>query len=83
MIIDGKKEAELLREEIKKEISIIKKKSNNKSIYEGILIGDFAPSEIYVKNKEKNSKEVGINSEVVRSKRSKRRRGFKKNKRIK
>jgi methylenetetrahydrofolate dehydrogenase (NADP+)/methenyltetrahydrofolate cyclohydrolase len=31
-----------------------------------ILIGDFAPSEIYVKNKEKHSKEVGINSEVIR-----------------
>ena len=31
-----------------------------------ILIGDFAPSQIYVKNKEKNSKEVGINSEIIR-----------------
>ena len=31
-----------------------------------ILIGDFAPSEIYVRNKEKNSKEVGINSEIIR-----------------
>ncbi len=31
-----------------------------------ILVGDFAPSQIYVKNKEKNSKEVGINSEVIR-----------------
>jgi methylenetetrahydrofolate dehydrogenase (NADP+)/methenyltetrahydrofolate cyclohydrolase len=31
-----------------------------------ILIGDFAPSLIYVKNKEKNSREVGINSEVIR-----------------
>jgi methylenetetrahydrofolate dehydrogenase (NADP+)/methenyltetrahydrofolate cyclohydrolase len=30
------------------------------------LIGDYAPSQIYVKNKEKNSKEVGINSEVIK-----------------
>jgi len=31
-----------------------------------ILIGEFAPSQIYVKNKEKNSKDVGINSEIIR-----------------
>jgi len=66
MIIDGKKESALLREEIKKEISIIKKKSNKVPGLSVILIGDFAPSEIYVKNKEKYSKEVGINSEVIR-----------------
>jgi methylenetetrahydrofolate dehydrogenase (NADP+)/methenyltetrahydrofolate cyclohydrolase len=66
MIIDGKKESALLREEIKKEISIIKKKSNKVPGLSVILIGDFAPSEIYVKNKEKHSKEVGINSEVIR-----------------
>ena len=30
------------------------------------MIGDFVPSQIYVRNKEKNSKEVGINSNVVR-----------------
>ena len=66
MIIDGKKESALLRVEIKKEISIIKKKSNKVPGLSVILIGDFAPSEIYVKNKEKHSKEVGINSEVIR-----------------
>ena len=31
-----------------------------------ILIGDFAPSQIYVRNKEKSSKEVGINSNVIK-----------------
>ena len=31
-----------------------------------ILIGDFAPSQIYVRNKEKNSKEVGINTEIIK-----------------
>jgi len=66
MIIDGKKEAALLREEIKKEISSIKEKTNKVPGISVILIGDFAPSQIYVKNKEKNSKEVGINSEVIR-----------------
>ena len=66
MIIDGKKEAQLLRDEVKKEIESIKSKSNNVPGLTVILIGDFAPSQIYVKNKEKNAKEVGINSEIVK-----------------
>jgi methylenetetrahydrofolate dehydrogenase (NADP+)/methenyltetrahydrofolate cyclohydrolase len=66
MIIDGKKEAALLREEIKKEISSIKEKHNKTPGLSVILIGNFAPSLIYVNNKEKNSKDVGINSEVIR-----------------
>jgi methylenetetrahydrofolate dehydrogenase (NADP+) / methenyltetrahydrofolate cyclohydrolase len=66
MIIDGKKEAQLLRDEIKKEIFSIKSKNNKVPGLTVILIGDFVPSLIYVKNKEKNAKEVGINSEVIR-----------------
>ena len=66
MIIDGKKEAQLLRDEIKKEIDLIKLKNNKVPGLTVILIGDFAPSQIYVKNKEKNAKEVGIKSEVIR-----------------
>ena len=66
MIIDGKKEAALLREKIKKEITSIKEKHNKSPGLSVILIGDFAPSLIYVKNKEKNSREVGINSEVTK-----------------
>jgi methylenetetrahydrofolate dehydrogenase (NADP+)/methenyltetrahydrofolate cyclohydrolase len=65
MILDGKKEAALLREEIKKEISEIKKKIDKSPGLSVILIGDSVPSKIYVKNKEKNSQEVGINSEVI------------------
>ena len=66
MILDGKKESALLREEIKKEILEIKKKTNKSPGLSVILIGDFLPSQIYVKNKEKNSKEVGINSEIFK-----------------
>jgi methylenetetrahydrofolate dehydrogenase (NADP+)/methenyltetrahydrofolate cyclohydrolase len=66
MILDGKKESALLREEIKKEISEIKIKINKSPGLYVILIGDFVPSQIYVKNKEKNSKEVGINSKIIR-----------------
>jgi methylenetetrahydrofolate dehydrogenase (NADP+)/methenyltetrahydrofolate cyclohydrolase len=66
MIIDGKKEAQLLRNEIKKEIELLKSENNKVPGLTVILIGDFEPSKIYVKNKEKNAKEVGINSDVIR-----------------
>ncbi len=66
MIIDGKKEAEIIRNEIKREISDLKKKKGKIPSLTVILIGDFAPSLIYVKNKEKSAKEVGINSEIIR-----------------
>ena len=66
MIIDGKKEAAALREDIKKEITLIKEKTNKVPGLSVILIGEFAPSQIYVRNKEKNSKEVGITSNVIR-----------------
>ncbi len=66
MIIDGKKQAEIIRNEIKKEISDLKKKSGKTPSLTVILVGDFAPSLIYVKNKEKSAREVGINSEIIR-----------------
>ena len=66
MIIDGKKEAAILREEIKQEIALIKSKTNKVPGLTVILVGEFAPSQIYVRNKEKNSKEVGINSNVIK-----------------
>jgi methylenetetrahydrofolate dehydrogenase (NADP+)/methenyltetrahydrofolate cyclohydrolase len=66
MIIDGKKEAQLLRDEIKKEIESLKFKNNKVPGLTVILIGDFVPSQIYVKNKERNAKEVGINSDIIR-----------------
>ena len=66
MIIDGKKEAQLLRDEIKKEIESLKSKNNKVPGLTVILIGDFVPSQIYVKNKERYAREVGINSDVIR-----------------
>ena len=66
MIIDGKKEAQLLRDEIKKEIESLKSKNNKIPSLTVILIGDFTPSQIYVRNKERNAKEVGINSDIIR-----------------
>ena len=66
MIIDGKKEAEIIQNEIKKEISEFKKKINKTPSLTVILIGDYIPSQIYVKNKEKKAREVGMNSEIIR-----------------
>ena len=66
MIIDGKKIAEKLRVELKKKI--IEFKATYKSVpgLTVILIGEDPASKIYVKNKEKYAKDIGINSEVIK-----------------
>jgi methylenetetrahydrofolate dehydrogenase (NADP+)/methenyltetrahydrofolate cyclohydrolase len=66
ILIDGKKAAAELREELKKEVSNLKTKYNKVPGLTVILIGDMAPSQIYVRNKEKSAKEVGLKSEVVK-----------------
>mgnify|MGYP001362902381 FL=1 len=66
MIIDGKKEAEDLRNKIKEEIILLKEKTNQVPSLSVILIGNYTPSEIYVKNKAKKSEEVGIKSDIIR-----------------
>ena len=65
-LIDGKKIAAELRNKLKVEVDGIKKKFKKVPGLTVILIGDLVPSEIYVKNKEKSAKEVGLNSEVIR-----------------
>ena len=66
ILIDGKKAAAKLREDLKKEVSELNLKYNQIPGLTVILIGDLAPSEIYVRNKEKSAKEVGLKSEVIR-----------------
>ena len=66
ILIDGKKAAAELREELKKEVSDLKSKFNKVPGLTVILIGDLAPSQIYVRNKEKFANEVGLKSEVIR-----------------
>ena len=65
-LIDGKKIAAELRNELKVEVDSIKKKFNKVPGLTVILVGEDPPSKIYVKNKEKSAIEVGINSEVIR-----------------
>ena len=66
ILIDGKKVAAELREELKKEVLELKNKYNKVPGLTVILIGDMAPSQIYVRMKEKAANEVGLKSEVIR-----------------
>ena len=66
MIIDGKKAAADLRNQLKKEVDELKSKYNAVPGLTVILVGEDAPSKIYVKNKEKFAIEVGLKLEVIR-----------------
>ena len=66
ILIDGKKAAAELRDELKKEVSLLKEKYNKVPGLTVILIGDLTPSQIYVRNKEKSANEVGLKSEVIK-----------------
>ena len=66
MIIDGKKVAADLRADLKKKVAELKSTYNAVPGLTVILVGEDAPSQIYVKNKEKSANEVGIKSEVIR-----------------
>ena len=66
ILIDGKKEAAKLREELKQEVLGLKDKLEKVPGLTVILIGDMVPSQIYVRNKERSAKEVGLKSEVIK-----------------
>ena len=66
ILIDGKKAAADLREELKQEVSELNAKYNKVPGLTVILIGDLAPSQIYVRNKEKSANEIGLKSEVIK-----------------
>ena len=66
ILIDGKKIAAELREELRQEVLELKANYNKVPGLTVILIGDMAPSQIYVRNKEKSANEVGLKSEVIR-----------------
>ena len=66
IIIDGKKTAADLRLNLKNEIDNLKKKFNRVPGLTVILIGEYAPSKIYVRNKEKSALEIGLKSEIIK-----------------
>ena len=63
-IIDGSATAKAIREEIKKEVSILKEKHNKVPGLATILVGENPGSKIYVKLKHKACEEGGIYSVV-------------------
>ena len=65
-IIDGKKTAADLRFKLKNEVDHLKKKYNRIPGLAVILIGEYQPSVIYVRNKEKSAEEIGLKSEIIK-----------------
>ena len=66
ILIDGKKQSAELREELKTEVDGLREKYNKVPGLTVILIGDLAPSQIYVRNKEKSATLVVLKSEVIK-----------------
>ena len=66
ILIDGKKAAAELRAELKEEVAELKSKHNKVPGLTVILIGEYAPSKIYVRNKEKSAVEIGLKSEIIK-----------------
>ena len=66
ILIDGKKTATALRLNLKNEVDDLKKKFNRVPGLTVILIGEYAPSKIYVRNKEKSAVEIGLKSEIIK-----------------
>jgi len=65
-IIDGKKLAEEIKKEVKKEVEDFEKIYKRKPLLATILVGNDPASEIYVNLKDKACKDVGINSKIYR-----------------
>lgn len=65
-IIDGNGMAGILKEEMKREVNEIIKTGKSAPRLTVILVGEDPASQIYVRNKEKDCKEVGIESEIIK-----------------
>ncbi len=61
-IIDGKEFSAALREKIKAEVAELKAKTGKVPGLAVILVGNDPASEVYVRNKDKQAKEIGMNS---------------------
>lgn len=62
VLLDGKKEAEKIKAELKEKIYNLKEKPG----LAVILVGDNPASKVYVSNKEKDCKEIGFHSEIFK-----------------
>ncbi|MDP7592607.1 MAG: bifunctional methylenetetrahydrofolate dehydrogenase/methenyltetrahydrofolate cyclohydrolase FolD [Litorilituus sp.] len=66
MIIDGKQAAANLRSELAREVSALKKSKGITPSLTVVLVGEDAASEVYVRNKVKQTREVGMISNEIR-----------------
>ncbi|MEZ5359407.1 MAG: bifunctional 5,10-methylenetetrahydrofolate dehydrogenase/5,10-methenyltetrahydrofolate cyclohydrolase [Candidatus Zixiibacteriota bacterium] len=64
-LIDGKAIAKKIKEEVKSEVEILAKQGITPGLT-AVLVGDDPASHIYVNNKAKACKKVGINGEVIK-----------------
>lgn len=64
-IINGKKIANDLCEELSQEIDILKKEYNIFPCLKVILVGENPASQVYVRNKQKKAESIGIESETI------------------
>ncbi len=65
-LLDGKQMADKIRTELTAEVAAFVEGSGVRPALAAVLVGDFAPSEVYVRNKEKACQRVGISSQVHR-----------------
>ncbi len=64
-IIDGKKISGEIKQELKDSVETFRKKVNAVPGLTVIIVGEDPASQVYVRNKAKSCKEIGINSEVI------------------
>jgi len=65
-ILDGKKSAESVFNEVGREISLLKEKNLRAPGLAVVIVGEDPASKIYVRTKDRKAKKVGIYSEVIR-----------------
>ena len=65
-LLDGKQIADQIRTELTRDVRAFVERNRVQPALAAVLVGDFAPSEVYVRNKEKACQRVGIRSQVHR-----------------
>ncbi len=65
-ILDGKELAARLRSDLRERAAVVKARQGRPPGLGAVLVGDDPASAVYVRNKEKAAREVGLHSEIVR-----------------
>lgn len=65
-IIDGKKLAEEIKEELAEEVALIKQQGGKIPHLAAVLVGDDPASQVYVRNKVRSCEEAGFRSTLIR-----------------